>query len=57
MAFNYDDKIVWKFGRDISPVLWIFIFLLYMTSTNLLPVKVRAPTAGIEAYPRLTKSF
>ncbi|KAI9856331.1 MAG: hypothetical protein M1813_009167 [Trichoglossum hirsutum] len=39
MAFNYDDKIVWKFGRDISPVLWIFIFLLYMTSTNLLPVK------------------
>ncbi|KAH0536832.1 hypothetical protein FGG08_006330 [Glutinoglossum americanum] len=39
MAFNYDKVIVWSFGADISPVLWIFIFLIYMTGTNLLPVR------------------
>ncbi|KAH0556158.1 hypothetical protein GP486_005911 [Trichoglossum hirsutum] len=40
MAFNYDKIIVWKFGADLSPVLWIFIFLIYMTATNLLPVRI-----------------
>ncbi|KAI9773681.1 MAG: hypothetical protein M1840_006955 [Geoglossum simile] len=40
MAFNYDNVIVWKFGERISPVFWIFILLLYMTATNLLPVKI-----------------
>jgi yeast amino acid transporter len=41
IAFNYDNVIVWTFGERISPVLWIFLLLLYMTAINLLPVRVR----------------
>ncbi|KAI9770162.1 MAG: hypothetical protein M1839_003264 [Geoglossum umbratile] len=40
MAFNYDEAIVWTFGERMSPVLWIFLLLIYMTVTNLLPVRL-----------------
>ena len=40
IQFNYDDAIQWKAGTSFSPVIWIFLFLVYMVAVNLLPVKV-----------------
>ncbi|KAH0556771.1 hypothetical protein GP486_005439 [Trichoglossum hirsutum] len=40
--FNYDDAIQWKAGINYSPVIWIFIFLVYSILINLLPVRFYA---------------
>ncbi|KAI9853557.1 MAG: hypothetical protein M1813_002063 [Trichoglossum hirsutum] len=39
MQFNYDNVLKWTFGIDTSPAIWISLFLFYMISVNLLPVR------------------
>jgi amino acid transporter len=57
MQFNYDNVLKWTFGVDISPVIWIFIFLAYMTSVNLFPVRVCAPAKHDEEQTRRTNEL
>jgi amino acid permease len=40
MQFNYDNVLKWTFGIETSPAIWICIFMIYMISVNLLPVRV-----------------
>jgi amino acid transporter len=46
--FRYEDGITslsWAFGTDISPFVWIALFLVLVTLINMAPVKVISPAA------------
>ena len=44
VKFRYDDGktfLNWVVGEDVSPAVWISVFLILVTIINMFPVKVR----------------